>query len=523
MAGAGWDVELNSVDVVRTWLRRLGAVIAVVGAVLVITPLLGNQVERVGPGSVAIGFAPRLSGRTVLALPPIGTVAAPTHRGPVEVRLELRSLDVAALVGRGGRVDSDALESSIRSDMTAAVGRAAARFVLFSAAVGFAAAALLPRRRRLSMLGGALGGAVVSGLLIASALPGFDVSRFDDLTYRGPVTEGGKLLQQLTAKGSVVGKRVDALSDKLAALYSASVAESLDDTGEVRILHISDLHLNPIGAQLARRLAESFDVDAVVDTGDTTSFGTQFEGPYAELLANFPVPYLFVAGNHDSRPNRAAIAATPGITALNRRVVEVKGIKILGFDDPVITTVDDVPVAERERREQAAVPELRALIKRNQPDVLAVHNPVILKRLMGEVPLAIAGHQHRYRFGARNGTLAALAGSTGATGLGSLLVDADMPMSANLLHFRDRRLVAIDRLEVIGTSGDLEVSRHTVTPADRDADNAPFIARDVDEGRFAMVDGPPTTTTVEEPVESSEPTTGSPAEPEDSTTTTGGP
>lgn len=481
------------------WLRRLGAVCFVVGAVVVVTPLLGSQVEPVGPGTVAIGFAPSWSGRTVLALPPIGTAAAPTHRGPIEVRLELRSLDVASLVGRRGSVDSDALEASIQRDIPAAVTRAAARYILFSAVIGLIAAAVLPRRRRLSLLAGGFGGAVVSAVLLASALPGFNIGRFDDLTYRGPVTEGGKLLQQLTSPGSVVGKRVDALSDKLAALYSASVADNLADPDEVRILHISDLHLNPIGAQLARRLAESFQVDAVVDTGDTTSFGTNFEGPYADLLANFPVPYLFVAGNHDSLPNRAAIKATPGIVALDRRSVDIKGVKIVGFDDPVITTVNDVPVAERQRREQAAVPELKALLRETKPDVLAVHNPYILKTLMGKVPLAIGGHQHKYQFGARNGTLIALAGSTGATGLGSLLVDANLPMSANLLHFRDGRLAAIDRLEVIGTSGDLEVHRHTVTDRDRKADDAPFIARDVDEGRVALDpdegDEPATSTT----------------------------
>ena len=193
-----------------------------------------------------------------------------------------------------------------------------------------------------------------------SALPGFDVSKFDDLTYQGPVTAGTQLLKTLTSDTGVVGERVDALSNKLAGLYSASLTDSLNDEDEVVILHISDLHLNPIGAQLARSLATSFDVDAVVDTGDTTSFGTQFEGPYAELLANFPVPYLFVAGNHDSVPNREAIKATPGITALDRTVVDVKGVKVAGFDDPIITTVEDVPIDQREEREAAAAPALQS-------------------------------------------------------------------------------------------------------------------------------------------------------------------
>jgi predicted phosphodiesterase len=270
----------------------------------------------------------------------------------------------------------------------------------------------------------------------------------------------------------------------------------LHDDDEVVILHISDLHLNPIGAQLARRLAESFDVDAVVDTGDTTSFGTRFEGPYAELLANFPVPYLYVAGNHDSMPNRAAIKATPGITALDRTAVDVKGIKIVGFDDPIITTVEDVPIGQREDRELAAAPALKSLVQRERPDVVAVHNPVILQPIVGHVPLAIAGHQHHFELGARKGTIVSLVGSTGATGLGSLLVDADLPASADVLRFRQGKLVAIDRLEVIGTNGDLTVERHTITADDRQGDTADFIGSDVDEAVTpATVEAPSSTTT----------------------------
>ncbi len=76
------------------------------------------------------------------------------------------------------------------------------------------------------------------------------------------------------------------------------------------ILHISDLHLNPIGAQLARSLAQSFAMTPSWTPATRHGRDAAFEGPYAELLADFPVPYLFVAGNHDSIPNREAIKAT---------------------------------------------------------------------------------------------------------------------------------------------------------------------------------------------------------------------
>ena len=79
------------------------------------------------------------------------------------------------------------------------------------------------------------------------------------------------------------------------------------DPGEVRILHISDIHLNPMGLEIAKDLATTFSVRAVVDTGDLTSFGLDGESRIGELVDQFSVPYYLVPGNHDSPENRAAL------------------------------------------------------------------------------------------------------------------------------------------------------------------------------------------------------------------------
>lgn len=397
--------------------------------------------------------------------------------------MELRSLDVTQLIGDDGRIDTPALRSSIEEDTRGALISSVIRFGLIAAVIGGVTVAALPWRRKRTVALGAVGGGLVAVLLAASALPGFDSQRFDELTYEGPLDASRQMMASISTTEGPLGQRVTALTDRLAGLYSATITQGLgDQEGEVVILHISDLHLNPIGAQLARRLATQFEVDAVVDTGDTTSFGTSFEGVYADALADFPVPYLFVAGNHDSLPNRAAIKATPGVTALHNTAVDVEGVTIAGFDDPVITTADPVPKEQRKAVEWGAAPEVAELLEREQPDVLAVHNPVILRDLVGEVPVAIAGHRHRSQLGARNGTVVWAVGSTGATGLGSLLIDTDLPATAALLRFRDGELVAIDDLEVVGTAGDLQIRRRVITDAIRDGDDADFIGEEVDEG-----------------------------------------
>ncbi|MCB1027822.1 MAG: metallophosphoesterase family protein, partial [Microthrixaceae bacterium] len=416
-------------------------------------------------------------------MPPLGEAHASTHPGPVEVRMELRSIDVTRLIGDDGRIDTPALRSSIERDTRGALISAVIRFGLIAAVIGGVTVAALPWRRKRTVALGALGGGLVALLLAASALPGFDSQRFDELTYEGPLDAGRQMMSSISTTEGPLGQRVTALTDRLAGLYSATITQSLGDTeGEVVILHISDLHLNPIGAQLARRLATTFEVDAVIDTGDTTSFGTSFEGVYADALADFPVPYLFVAGNHDSRPNRAAIKATPGITALDNIAVDVEGVRIAGFDDPVITTANPVPKERRKATQYAAAPEVADLLEREQPDVLAVHNPVILRDLVGRVPVAIAGHGHRSQLGARDGTIVWTVGSTGATGLGSLLVENDLPATAALLRFRDGELTAIDDLEVVGTAGDLQIRRRVITDVIRQGDNADFIGDEIEEG-----------------------------------------
>ena len=112
----------------RRWLRLTVSLAVVAAAVLLLAPRLGTSDHRMGPGSVAIGFWPTTSGRTTLGLPPLGQASAPTHRGPVELRMELRSVDVPALIGTKGNLDPVALRSSIEADTRSALIAAVIQF-----------------------------------------------------------------------------------------------------------------------------------------------------------------------------------------------------------------------------------------------------------------------------------------------------------------------------------------------------------------------------------------------------------
>lgn len=485
------------------WLRRGGWLLWIVGVTLLVVPLVPAGQHQVGPGVVSIEVGPALRGVTTLSLPPLGKVRANTHPAPVKVTAELRELDVQPVISGAGRLDAESIEAEVRADLPGAVASALIRLLGIGALLGALAAAVLPRRRYTNVALGALVGALSVGIAATSVLVGFDASRFEEPTYDGSLGLGGPLLAAVTSgDASGLDARVDVLSQRLANLYSASVTATIARSeGDVAILHVSDIHLNPIGLNLTRDLARSFEVDAIVDTGDTTSFGLPIEEPFSDLFGDFGVPYYYVGGNHDSMANRRAISAAPGVTSINREVVDVKGLRILGFDDPVITTTRTVPKDHRTRTMEAAEPELAALVERESPDVVAIHNPAMASAVTGEVPVVMAGHLHQSVTTAQDGTVIAVAGSTGATGLGSLTVVADEPYQAQVLRFDGGELVAIDNIELLGTSGNFVVRRTLITDAFADEIPDPVLEADPEEPTLEDRDsdagsvGDPTVTT----------------------------
>src|SRR5207253_7984718 len=119
--------------------------------------------------------------------------------------------------------------------------------------------------------------------------------------------------------------KIDDFRAELSRVLSGAVRvyssiQSLPQTGndEIRVLHISDIHLSPLGLSFAKQVADAFDVDFVLDTGDLTSFGTNVEN---QLIladeASFRQPYVFVRGNHDTLALQDDHETIPGVVVLD--------------------------------------------------------------------------------------------------------------------------------------------------------------------------------------------------------------
>ena len=195
-------------------------------------------------------------------------------------------------------------------------------------------------------------------------------------------------------------------------------------------------------------------------------------------LSKFEVPYYFVAGNHDGAGARAAVANIPGVTAIDGEVVTVGDVRILGVDDPTETALKTIPKDTLRETYDNQYPEIERLVADKRPDLLAVHNPVQATPAIGAVPTIIAGHLHRLDLSHKDGTVLSVVGSSGATGIGALMVDSSEEYSFRLLRFDGDQLVAIDSISLKGTRGEF-VSERTILRDDTELDDSSGVLEDL--------------------------------------------
>jgi predicted phosphodiesterase len=453
----------------RRWLPRgwrVAVLVVLVGAAGALATLrMASPVQgTVGPGTVEVGVGPALDGATELSLPPLGRVVASTHRAPVALRVRLDELDVERLQRTLSAPRArQAITRSVEDDLPGLLRRFVLRSLLVAAVAGGVAGALVRDRRLPHAVLGAAGGAGAVGLALLWTWHGYDTDAFDEARFEGALERAPAILaaaQRSVGDLDRVSGLVQTLSLQVSGLYAATSRGVA--TGETLILHVSDLHSNPLGVELVEQLADSFDVDAVLDTGDLTSYGSPLESRIGRLIDDIDVPYLFVPGNHDSDENRAAFAATTGITVLDGTTTQVDGVEILGVGDPTFTADNVVSTRDANERKADLSPGVVATVRRDRPDLLAVHDLRQAEGVAGWVPVVVAGHTHERSSSREDGTTFLTVGSTGATGLGSFMVDTRAAYEAEVLRFDGSRLVAVDYVTLRGVSGEFTVERQVV-------------------------------------------------------------
>jgi predicted phosphodiesterase len=438
------------------------------GALLAIS-FLARQEVTVGPATVRLEAGAALTGSSRLAVPPFGSVSARTHLGQLAFRATIDDVDVRRLgrllegspgpAGPGGPrfAELEATLGPLEEQARQAATGFVLRIALLGLAGGLATVLLFPRRTRQRLLRCGLGGLTATLLLLGPALATYDLAAFREPRYDGAleyapaligdVRTGLDRLRTLREEMVRIGRNLDRA---YAAL--ANPVGDLDGDGTVRVLHVSDLHLNPAGFDLAERLADQFDVAAVVDTGDMGTWGFPREPEVAANVGRFDVPYLFVKGNHDDQDMVEAVAANDNARVLDRSGAEVAGIRFFGVADPTFTPGKGHQVEEFEElkiRQSVGVAdavEAQAL----RPDVLLVHDGRLAAYARGHVATVLEGHLHRFGTEVVNGTRTLMSGTTGAGGPDNFRAEDPPAADAQVIYFdpETRRPVAVDRITV---------------------------------------------------------------------------
>ncbi|HEX2053499.1 MAG TPA: metallophosphoesterase [Actinomycetota bacterium] len=465
---------------VPRWLE-IALAAAVLSVALTASAVRGEY--DLGPGRFEVSLRPKLSGVTIVSVPPFGTVEAATHRAPTAVVLSPVSIDAFAaqeLVERRPRRGE--LIADLRAELEEGLRRYALRLAVGGLVAGLIAAGIARARTPWELVAGLAAGVLVPVGLYAATFAGYNPEAFRQPALTGALSRSPELLGPVTQFGerfNALRTELDEIGSVTFQLYQFLADQSPIPQDAVKILHISDLHLNPVGYDVAQQVARRFDVAAVIDSGDVTAEGSPVEVGFVDRIRGFPMPYLFVRGNHDSPATQQAVAAQPNARILDGSTTEINGVTIFGIGDPLFTpdkTVEQ-PTNEQQRRakqEFARMVEDRVAELPEAPDAVVVHDRISAGRLAGQVPLILHGHEHRWTARQSQGTRILGVASTGGAGLKSLSPDSESTIALQVLYF-DREsavLLGYDRIDVTGPTQDFRLKR-TIVSAESEEESEP--------------------------------------------------
>lgn len=406
--------------------------------------IFGSHTARIGFLDLRLSVRPMPHGPgvTEFVFRPLGRISADTHKFPARLTLSVERIDEDIILdlARGRMTYQDltaqALEKSgpffmafakkiLALGVCGGIFGAALSF-LFVPGVRERLVLVLLRRVALgSVIGGGFFGLLLSGGLLYGVFFTFDPSAFRNPRYEGLVArapDAAAVIQKGVGASNILADQMLMLSRNMSEFFLALnriQKSSRIEGAPIRILHVSDMHNNPLSVVFMRALVTRLEPDVILDTGDLTDHGSPEELEFIAGIRGFDIPYYAITGNHDSEDVRQRLEQDFGIKVLEGEEVTVKGLRIMGFGDPKArehfpkTAVMDAPGL------QALARQIRKTLKgmRRRPHVLMVHDPVASRQLLGEAPLILSGHTHNAVIQKRKGTVYINAGTTGASGV----------------------------------------------------------------------------------------------------------
>lgn len=456
----------------RTRTARLATTFAAALAGGYIGMMLGAHAStELGPADIRLSLDPSWTGDTVIDVAPLGTLRVNTHDGPIGLRASLtqiRLADARRLISSPEAVND--LETTLAPQVRHGLFVLGMRTLIVTTISGGLTGLLVfrsPRRAGWTALT-ATGTTLV--VFAAAALTYHDDAlaepRYTGILAAAPSVVGDA--ETIVSRFSKYREELARLVTNVSRLYEvgSTLPTYSPDPSTIRVLHISDIHLNPAAWNVVRSIVRQFHIQVIVDSGDLTDHGTAAENAFVKPIGRLHVPYVFVRGNHDSPANQRAVARQRGAHVLDGTRTTIDGIRFFGVGDPRFTpdksTRDDpgdttlTTDGQKWARRLAASP--------TPTDVVIVHDPVEGATFSGTTPLVLSGHTHRRATSLLpTGTRLFVQGSTGGAGLRGLEHETPTPVECSVLYFdrTSRRLQAWDDITLGGLGeNSVEISRH---------------------------------------------------------------
>jgi predicted MPP superfamily phosphohydrolase len=429
--------------------------VAAVGAWLGIF-LSGTVRAQVGPVETGMSVKPSWTGETVVDASPLGTLTFRTHDAPLRLRITLENIDQerAKSLLEDPRL-ADRLPSIIERDLLDGVRELVIRSLLCASAGALIAVLMVFRRPKVALLGLVAASVALAGTGVLAART-FHPDSLIEPRYSGLVAAAPSLVgsaESIVTKFESYRSQLTKLVTNVSKLYdTVSTLPVYDaDPRSIRVLHISDIHINPIAWNVIRSLTDQFAIDVIVDTGDISDHGTKAENKFVEEIGGLGVPYVFVRGNHDSKTTEKAVARQKNAIVLDDKMRNVAGLSIYGLGDPRFTP----DKTAESGTDPASLEQFGRTHAQNveDADLVAVHDDIVARGFSGVTPMVLAGHAHkRSTTMLPTGTRVLVQGSTGGAGLRALEHAAPTPVQASVLYFdrETKRLQAWDDITLGG-------------------------------------------------------------------------
>ncbi|MFD0022837.1 metallophosphoesterase [Streptomyces sp. NPDC058382] len=461
----------------RPFVRALGLVVVVLFGAWLGLLAVGSIRTTVGPMDTTMTLRPSLTGGTKINVSPLGALELDSHHAPVRLDVDVDRLDPVrseALVQHPERLAG--LEDEVTGDVTAGTRELAVRSCVAVVSGATALGLAVYRRPRRALAAGGL----ALTLLAASGISAYATwnpksvlePRFSGLLSSAPSVVGDA--RSIVTDFDVYQRELARLVTNVTKLYDATSTLPVytPDPATLRVLHVSDIHLNPAAWHIIGSLVEQYDIDVIIDSGDTMDHGAAVENSFLDPIADLGAPYVWVRGNHDSAVTQKYLEQAKrfkNVHVLDKgRAVNVGGLRVAGIGDPDFTP-DRTGPEQAEDIERTAGLRLAAALHDQQRagtpvDIAVTHEPAAARETDGAVPLVLAGHvHHRQNEVMEHGTRLKVEGSTGGGGLRAVQNKKPEQVLASVLYLdrSTRRLQAWDEITLGGLGlTTAEVSRH---------------------------------------------------------------